>query len=154
VWLSELVPVLGRLRQRCPALDSPVWPAVVLLALLGAMLPKSLEPLHANRNGFRDAGSWLAEHSAPWDGVIDPYGWAHYYAGKVFLEGVPVTVPAGVTPVTYVVLEGSGNEHTRLPLEQEARRLSQHGQARFHWRGQRGREIVDVLVYALPPGVR
>ena len=35
----------------------------VSIALAGVALPKCLEPLHANRAGFHNAGLWLAEHA-------------------------------------------------------------------------------------------
>src|SRR5262249_29904420 len=46
----------ARLRERLPAATSPLWAALVLAGFVVAALPKSLEPLHANRKGFRDAG--------------------------------------------------------------------------------------------------
>jgi hypothetical protein len=147
-WAAARVPALARLGERWPA-ASPVWPALFLLGLLGSMLPRALEPLHANRRGFQYAGFWLAEHSAPWDEVIDPYCWSHYYAGKVFLEGVNCSVPAGTGPTRYVVLEMAGHEHSRLPELQRAMDLSRQGRPEFCWHGRRGKEDVDVVVYAV-----
>ena len=124
-WLTKHLPSTRRWQLASSARGSVVIGTVLLLILIGSMLPKTLEPLHLNRKGFRHAGVWLAEQSAPWDEVIDPYCWSHYYSGKLFQEERPVPVPAGVTPTCYVVLEVGGNEHSRLPLIQEALRLSQ-----------------------------
>jgi hypothetical protein len=133
-----------------PARASAVLGTVLLLGWIVAMLPKTLEPLHDNREGFRHAGMWLAEHSAPWDEIIDPYSWSHYYAGKVFFEERPIPVPPGITPGRYVVLELGNNEHVRLSQLREAVDLSKQGQAVARWTARRGKEKVDVVVYAVP----
>lgn len=142
-WLAD------RLGRVC------VRPIVVGSGLLGllvlAALPKTLEPLHANRSGFRDVGLWLAQHAAPTDSVIDPYYWSHYYSGRVFTEGVPLQTPPGHQPMRYVVLERAGLEHVRLTLLPEAERLKDQGQLVYHWQGRRARRSAEVYVYAVPP---
>ncbi len=147
--LAERFPRLFFLSGRCPAADSPAWSVLLPVALVAAMLPKAFEPLHANRLGFRHAGLWLAGHAEPWDKVIDPYCWSHYYAGKVFQEGHEVAAPAGAAATTYVVLEESGHEHSRLPLMKDAEALKKQGTAVFRWTGKRDKETVDVVVYAV-----
>jgi hypothetical protein len=141
---------LARLSDRCPGPESPLWAVLLFVAVLGAMLPRTLEPLHVNRKGFRFAGHWLAEHAAPWDEVIDPYCWTHYHAGKVFQEGTPTPPPPGVTPVRYVVLEVAGLEHSRLPLMPQAHEAARRGREVFRWTGKRKKDVVDVVVYAVP----
>jgi hypothetical protein len=138
---------LGRLKGRLPAAASPAWAALLLAAAVAATLPKTLEPLHANRSGFRDAGLWIAEHSRPWDEVVDPYCWSHYYSGKVFLEDESPAPPPGATKVCYVVIEASGREHSRLREIQKAMELAARGKRVKEWTGRRGRESVDVIVY-------
>jgi len=130
-----------------PAARGGVFVGVLALAIL----PRTLEPLHGNRAGFRNAGLWLLEHMEPWDQVIDPYCWAHYYSGKVFLEGQEWHAPPGVSARTYVVLEEAGRDHPRLPLCDEARRLSAVGEEVYRWIGQRGKDRADVIVYVVPP---
>ncbi len=134
-----------------------------MLAIIGALLPKTLEPLHVNRNGFRHAGIFIGQRAKPWDEVLDPYSWSHYYAGKVFQEGHKANRPDDAVPVKYVVLELSGREagdpdqprqHTRLPLVQEA--MHEGGrtgsQAIYRWTGKRNKEEVEVIVYQVPTG--
>lgn len=154
--LTGLAALLGRLRflarlgGRLPTAESPVWAALLLAAAVAGTLPKTLEPLHANRSGFRDAGLWLAEHSRPWDEVIDPYCWSHYYSGKVFLEDESPAPPAGATKVCYVVIEASGREHLRLREIQRAMECAARGRKVQEWTGRRGKESVEVMVYEAP----
>src|SRR5262249_11460095 len=119
--------------------------------LVGAALPKTLETLHANRSGFRAVGFWLAEHAAPSDPVIDPYFWSHYYAGRVFTEGVQLPAPPCHQPVRYVILQRGASDHVRLNLLPEAERLKDHGQEVYHWSGKRARSRAEIFVYAVPP---
>lgn len=129
----------------------PLWCILVMSCLVATMLPKAVEPLHANRAGFRHAGLWLAQQANPWDEVIDPYCWSNYYAGKVFHECDPPSIPPHARVTKYVVREMSGNEHSRLPLLQNAIALCERGTPVFRWTGKRDKETVDVLVYAIPP---
>jgi hypothetical protein len=138
---------LARWKDRLPTAASPVWAALLLAGFVAAALPKTLEPLHANRRGFRDAGLWIADHSRPWDAVMDPYAWSHYYSGKVFLEDESPAPPEGQTKMCYVVIEASGREHVRLRQIQEA--IAQAGRGRKVWEraARRGQDVVDVVVY-------
>jgi hypothetical protein len=140
----------ARLRTRLPAAMRPLWTAAVLIGFLATALPKTLEPLHANRSGFRAAGQWIAEHGAPWDEVIDPYSWSHYYSGKVFLEQESPAPPPGEAKACYVIIEESGHEHPRLPLLPAARDRAAQGHKVWSRTSRRHREIVDVVVYEAP----
>jgi hypothetical protein len=133
---------------------SSSWSGLMLVALIAAGMPKCLEPLHANRSGFREAGAWLAQHASPADEVKDPYCWTHYYAGRVFTEGLPLATPSDHTRTCYVVLEESGNEHARLPIVPEAKALAKKGMVVFEWFGHRKKEKCLVRVYAVPLGQR
>ncbi len=149
--LLRRLPGLGRLGARLPSAAHPVWAALLTAGLIAAALPKTLEPLHANRSGFRGAGEWIAGHGHDWDVVLDPYSWAHYYAGSVFHEDRPPQPPPGERRMTYVVIEESGHEHQRLnQLLQEARRQSQSGRKVWEWTGKRSKEVVEVVVYEVP----
>jgi hypothetical protein len=146
-WL----PAVGRLGAWLPATSHPMWMALLALGLAGAALPKTLEPLHANRSGFRDAGEWIAGHSRDWDAVKDPYCWADYYSGCVFREDQPAPVPPGERKVAYVVIEKSGREHPRLLKDvKEAEEMSKAGHPVWGWKGQRNKEVVEVVVYEVP----
>jgi hypothetical protein len=148
--LLRWLPLVGRLGARLPAASQPVWGALLLGALAVAALPKTLEPLHPNRTGFRGAGEWIAEHGHEWDEVVDPYSWAHYYSGSVFHEDRSPAPPPGGRKVAYVVIEESGNLHPRLHTIEAARKLSESGQKVWEWSGQRSKEVVDVVVYEVP----
>jgi hypothetical protein len=135
-----------------PRLAERGWFQASLLAqllLLGYCIPalvRTLEPLHADRSGFREAGSWLAEHTWLGDQVIDPYTWASYYAGRVFVEG-KTGLPAHEPPVQFVVLERSSNKHPHIYSLPEAERLAASGTIIARWPVQRAREAVEVVVY-------
>jgi hypothetical protein len=129
----------------------------VLLVLVGVPLAKALETLHADRAGFRAAGRWLAQHACPGDYVKDPYSWAHYYAGRVFLEG-SAGAPAHSPPLSYVVLERSKNQHPHLEEVRDALHDVERGRPVRSWSVRRGKEIAEVVVYevagTLTPYVR
>jgi hypothetical protein len=131
---------------------SGTWPAVALfLMLAGLGLPEVLKPLHLNRAGHRDAGLWLAQNALPTDEVIDPNCWAHYYAGRVFLEGKPLPSPRGTT---YVVLEtnDSDREHSaRLPFIEKAKTIARRGKVVYHWPVDSIETQAKILVFAVPP---
>jgi hypothetical protein len=148
--IAGRIGALARLGRRLPAATSPLWTILVLIGFVAATLPKILEPLHANRKGFRDAGLWIAAHSRPWDAVMDPYSWSHYYSGKVFLEDTSPKPPPGETKVCYTVIEVSGHEHVRLRMIEEAMQSAAHGRKVWERPTHRGKDIVDVIVYETP----
>ena len=130
-----------------------MWACLLLAGLAGAALPKTLEPLHANRSGFRDAGVWIAGHGRRWDAVVDPYSWSHYYSGRVFLEDESPSPPPGERKVIYLVIEESGREHLRLPAVAIAKVWAeQSGHKVWQWTGRRRKEVVEVVVYEVPLG--
>jgi hypothetical protein len=121
--------------------------ALLLLAMLAVALPKSIEPLHGNRAGLRQAGLWLLDHADPCDQIVDPYCWSHYYAGCVFRENTDTSPTPGHTPVRYVVLEHSKSEHTRLAGLEDAKALAIEGHEVFHWTGKQVKNKAEVIVY-------
>ena len=125
----------------------------VLLALVS--LPKTLQPLHLHRAGFREAGLWLAENTLPVDHIDDALCWSHYYAGRVFLEGRIYPVPPGYHPRDFVVLEDAGNPHPRswkyqLARARVERALAEGVKPAKTWMVRRGRRKGTVSVYVLP----
>ncbi len=123
---------------------------VGLIALVIASgLPSSLKPLHSHRAGHRAAGIWLAEHAHPWDKVLDPFCWAHFYAGRVFCEGQEDPVPLGETAVRYVVMD-TVNRHARLPLMDDAWRNIPKGTICFEWPAPSTGKPSTVQVYEVP----
>src|SRR5207253_2930234 len=112
---------------------------VLFLAVIGAALPRSLETLHANRAGLRQAGLWLHDHADPSDEVIDPYYWSHFYAGRIFSEGMSTHPPPGRQHIRYIVLENGKSEHLRLTQLEEAREQAKEGRVVFRWSGRQGK---------------
>jgi hypothetical protein len=125
------------------------WSGTLLAASLLAPLPRTLEPLHADRVVFRTAGRWLADHTLPGDEVLDPYRWAYYYAGCVFTEGQEPS-PAGRPPACYLVLDQSPNKKTHLEEHRGAEYMARHfGRLIETWRQPFGSTWTEVGVYEL-----
>ncbi len=135
---------------RVTAAQRPIT-VVLLLAVAAFGLPHSLKPLHGNRAGHHAAGLWLAAHTEPGDPITDPFCWAHYYAGRVFWEGLTPPVPPGHQVRGYVVVERPDREHSRLPLIPKAQQLAERGQLVYYWPEGRPVDKADVFVYAVPP---
>jgi hypothetical protein len=129
-------------------LSSPVAGILLLLVAAGMALPRTLEPLHLHRAGFRQAGLWLAENTRPEQPIVDPFYWSHYYAGRLFTEGV---VPLNEQGPKYVVLERGQSQHLRLPELRIAQELARAGKVVFTWQGKRGKNRAEVIVVAVRP---
>jgi hypothetical protein len=137
-----------RLAQRWPRLGKA--PLLVPLAFTLAGLPKTLEPLHNLRTGFRDAGVWLAEHADPTDKITDPLCWSHYYAGRVFLEHTDSKVPPGHRRLEYIVIEETDNSHPRIQAYQEALAKVHDREPVHRCAVKRGKKHAEILIYAVP----
>lgn len=118
--------------------------AAALLFVVAAGLPAILKPMHANRAGHRQAGNWLAKNAGSEDEVIDPFCWAHFYAGCVFREGKDFIPPQHTR---YVVIEQSSNSHSRLMMIEEAQQLAKRGTPVYHWPEKKPIEQARVVVY-------
>jgi hypothetical protein len=121
---------------------------VLLLALAFLPLFKTLRTLNAERAGFRQAGAWLARHAGPEDEVIDPYTWAGYYAGRVFLEGRP---PAVGPHACYVLLEEGASPHDHLwwVINPVKELIEGHEPVKRFGAPRRGKPDGALLVYKL-----
>lgn len=129
------------------------WPGpVFMLALIGFGMSSTLKPLHANRAGHRAAGLWLAEHAQPTDRIDDPFCWAHFYAGMVFLENKTPPREPGYEPRRWVVLEESENQHSRLPMLWWCKKLAGMGTLVYEWQpqGKHASTQSRVRVYQVP----
>jgi hypothetical protein len=125
-----------------------VWSLGLLSILILAPLPRTLATLHGERKGFRTVGHWLAENICPGDYIEDPYGWASYYAGRVFLEGCP-DLPAQEPPCYYIVLEEAMNKHPHLvSLGMALVHLMLNEKTLIHEQVvKRGKEKVKIMVF-------
>jgi hypothetical protein len=144
-WAAAGLLFLGdRLAAALPGRPDWIAPAFVALACF-AGATRTLEPLHGERTGFREAGHWLAEHAQLTDQIDDPYAWAKYYAGRYFAEEMPHV--KGTPHSVYVVVEESGNKHPRLPPESIMEYVYEHGERINSWPVRRGRERAEIVLY-------
>ncbi len=153
-WLLHRLRLLPTPGQPQRLLLRPaLWSLVLLAALIGSGMPKTLQPLHANRAGHHAAGLWLAGHLQPHDLIEDSHCWAHYYAGLVFEESKPrPPVPPGALRVLYsVVSRARDNDPNGLrsrDLEETVRERG--GAVVYHYPPQRPVVRADVVIYAQP----
>ena len=89
----------------------------------------------------------MLEHADPSDEIVDPYCWAHYYAGGVFREGSPTNAAPGHEPLKYVVLENGKSEHLRLAHLENARESAQRGHVVYRWSGKQGKHAAEIVIY-------
>jgi hypothetical protein len=140
---AALEPVAELLRNRV----KPEW---LLVGVALAALPATLKPLHANREGFKHAGRWLAEHATAADSVIDPFEWSQFYSGRS-LYFVPADPPAAGT--TYAVVDDRTrlDEHVRLPRLGAAINVMNDGRSEvvYHWPEHVPVDAAKVKVYRL-----
>jgi hypothetical protein len=168
-WAAVGIPILARAaasvaNRLWPTLcrtrfgDSQMWVAGLWVLLCVAPLVRTLEPLHAERAGFRQAGYWLAQHAWAGDEIDDAYAWAHYYAGHVFTEADPADglpdnqAPAHQPKVRYVVVEVSDNKHARMLIHTEKPEdlLAAGGREEQAWRLSSRKDNAAVKVFAVP----
>ncbi len=168
---SALLELPGRLRAwldghgwlgRAPALATllgrggPALSVLLLATLIGWGLPKTLHTLHQRRAGYHAAGLWLGAHAHPADTIYDRHAWAHYYAGRVFVEGKAPPRDPGHRAVSYHVVgkQKAGGEpepplQDRFPCEKRLKELG--AEVVYHWPPDRPRERASVFVYVVRP---
>jgi hypothetical protein len=139
-----------KLAYRWPALieqrwmQSVDWTRCLLVLLCVGPVFRTLEPLHADRVGFKEAGRWLAENTGPSDQIEDPYTWASFYAGRLFQEALQ---PRPQT--CYIVLEESPNVHPHITSLNELERKARTGEVVFRWPVRRSKANAEVRIYAV-----
>ncbi len=120
-------------------------PILGLAMLIAAGVPALAKPLHGNRSGHKPVGLWLAAHVGPNDQIDDPFGWAEFYSGRL------AAVPPPKDPArSFIVLETSENQHSRLPAMPYAREKAKHGCIVHHWPEDKPRESAQIVVYEVP----
>jgi hypothetical protein len=141
-------PICNWLGKRGWPRSADALPSLVVAGLIVTPLVRTLEPLHSNRTGFREAGEWIMENSRPGDPVIDGFCWTHYYAGRVFTEIGPKGIPISDPPVQYIIVERSNNKHLRLQTFNEEDLVAKGGKA--VWTSTPRKDKAIVVVYRLP----
>lgn len=121
--LPLLAAAIGQIMPRVEQLGVRVTAAGLLVALVAASLPFALKPMHANREGHKHAGKWLAANITAEDAVVDPFCWAAWFAGRTTHRS------SGYNPspsrATYIVIENkSATPHSRLPVLPVAKQLA------------------------------
>ncbi|HEX4608088.1 MAG TPA: glycosyltransferase family 39 protein [Urbifossiella sp.] len=134
-------------------LGGRVRPEWLLVLIAAAALPMTLKPLHANREGFKHAGHWLAENVKPGDCVVDPFEWSLWYSEQS-LYFVPEDPPADPPPlITYAVVDDRTrpDEHVRLPRLDAAINVMNDGRSTvvYHWPEDVPEAAAKVKVYKL-----
>jgi len=126
--------------------------ALLFLALVLVALPKTLEPLHANRAGHHAVGLWLAEHITPADEIDDPFCWAAHYAGRTFLRETP-EASLSCTPCFRYVVHDCRPDHRdrfRKPSAPIGNLVAAGGQVVYHWPEEVHVEEANILLFAVP----
>ena len=139
---SGMVAAAGYL-ARIPRVPISIASVAIAVGMTAFCLPTALRPRHDDRLGHVQAGRWLADHSAPGDGVVDPFGWAEFYADRH-------TNGKSFTGTEYAILE-LGNAHipnSKLPKLEHARELAQIGTPVFCWPENAG-DGKRVVVYRI-----
>jgi 4-amino-4-deoxy-L-arabinose transferase-like glycosyltransferase len=136
--------------------SAPALSVLLLLGMAGSGLPKTLQCLHSNRAGHHAAGLWLAKHAKSTDVVYDGhFGWASYYAGRLFLDAAPdpkVWVPGRML---YIV-KGTSREHENPfgPTNAKADFTEEEikaggGKVAWHWPLQAPEGQARVVIWAV-----
>ena len=131
------------------------WRRLVLACLLvipvsAVGLYRTAEPLHTNRDGFRQAGLWLAGNVPIGDEVQDPFCWTHFYAGRIFLESETRGLPISHPMRKFVVVDRSASKHERLPIIPEETLKKQGGKPVFIYESKKRKSGEAVVVYEVP----
>ncbi|MDW8266011.1 MAG: glycosyltransferase family 39 protein [Gemmataceae bacterium] len=138
---------------RLPRWSAATWATILPGLVVAVGLPSALKPLHANRQGHREVGRWLAEHARPTEHIVDPFCWAEYYAGRAFGPPGPPRPPKEPPDAYYIVLETTSNPHERLPMIPGARALAERATLIHLWQPATPRkDRPGVAVYFLPAG--
>jgi hypothetical protein len=127
-------------------------PFIVFVVLMGAALPKTLEPLHTNRAGHRAIGLWLAKHLTPGDEVDDDFCWAAHYAGLTFRDDSSASAPAVGPRYRYIVHDCRPDHRDRFrkpsaPIDNLA---AVGGKAVFYWPQGTSLEDAKIVLFAVP----
>jgi len=118
-----------------------------LLLAVATCLPKTLQPLHGNRAGHHAAGLWLAGRVHMGDEVKDDHCWAHFFAGQVFIETIPV--PHTDHDQRYTVISRSRDPENHRRQDDEEK-VAAHATMVYHWPEDRPLENAKVVIYAAP----
>jgi hypothetical protein len=149
-FTAAAFPVVGRFITKSTKYGKQgTWAAAIAAGCILACVPAGMKPLHANRAGHHAAGKWIAQHRHDDDFVLDPFGWAEFYAGHVRLPDTFWRPIGGA----YVIVEKGIDDHPRLHLMPWAKQYIEKGKTVYHWPENKPIEEAKVRVYyVLSPG--
>lgn len=118
-WFAGLNRVMEPIRLR------KAMEAAFVLAI-AAGLTQTLKIPHQHRVGHKLAGLWLQQNMQPGDKLIDPYGWASFYAGQFLprAEDEPSAQPAPTRRRFVVVDPADQDLHRRRTIDDELARIA------------------------------
>jgi 4-amino-4-deoxy-L-arabinose transferase-like glycosyltransferase len=129
---------------------SPIAIACLGVALCASFqivcLTRTLQPLHFNRVGNREAGRWLAKHAHAGDVIEDEHQWSKFYSGLFFRDDTalpPDPEAKRYTVVTRWIAHGGVGvaADTRNEIEKNAGRLA------YQWPTNVPSDKARVVVY-------
>jgi hypothetical protein len=121
--------------------------AVAFAAL--ACLPQTLSPLHASREGHRQAAAWLAANGSPDDVVVDTRGWSRLYSGMSTYSFDRFRTAFKDPRLAFIVLEEDELRYDSR-RSQTLRELLARGGERVARFGGRGGKAVEVYAWNSP----
>jgi Dolichyl-phosphate-mannose-protein mannosyltransferase len=152
VFAAASFPVLGASGVRWWRRGTPwSWGAVWAVVLIAAALPRDFRSLHSERAGHKAAGKWLATQDRAIE-VVDPFGWAEWYAGRT-LRTIPNPDPRKGLYVYAVFEPNSPSPHSRLGWYDTAKQLKEQPDSEpvFEYPPGVPKEKVKVAVYKCQP---
>ncbi len=149
--LPLLAAAIGQLLPRVERLGVRVTAASLLVALVVGSLPFALKSMHTNREGHKHAGLWLSARITDNDGMVDPFCWAEWYAGRTLYR---TSWNPPESKRTYVIWENNAaTPHSRLPVLPEADRVRKLPGSRvvYHWPENVPVDRAKVQVWMIGP---
>jgi hypothetical protein len=125
-----------------------VWCTILMVALIGACVPKAAQRLHGNRAGNHAAGIWLADHVKVGDVVEDDHAWSHFFSGLILAESRDPILPADAQPTCYVVATRSRD--ASIGFRNEKVKLREDAAVVYRWPENVELVKARVVVYAQP----
>lgn len=155
VFAALAFPVVGAAMVRWRKRGTPwSWGAIWVILIFLAAMPRNFQSMQYNRAGHKHAGNWLRIHGDPDVEVVDPFGWAEWYAGRTvtrwpdplaenrFID--PKRTPAEL----YVIFEPNAKSpHSRLGKFEWAKRLHESAEKIYQYPVDAAPEKVKVAVY-------
>jgi 4-amino-4-deoxy-L-arabinose transferase-like glycosyltransferase len=155
VFSAAAIAGFGRIGVRWkPTTTVWTWGTVWVVMLLAIALPRDFRGLHRDRAGHKQAGLWIRENTDPTHKIVDPFGWAEFYAGRSVMNFSHGDARWG-SPILYAVVEPNAKSpHSRLDNLEPAMKLMAAGDKVYQWPVDAEPDQVRVAVYRSKPLAR